>query len=166
MQQLYQNFIAQIKADSGRFTDLGLEPISTIDLYDGQPEAPDAFEFTLPAIFVDYEIDWERGAARQKRGVLSWTVYIMTGPGAGTESWNKQINQGLRRLYYYDLVGELTEKVSADGIGALCLVSERPMLTEYGALHVLTFNAPIVRDKSRKLTPLPGIEPVITISHE
>jgi len=39
------------------FTDKGLPAIEHIDMYLGQPDNPNDFEFTLPALFVEYSID-------------------------------------------------------------------------------------------------------------
>mgnify|MGYP003592875089 FL=1 len=42
------------------FTDNGLPAIAFIDMYMGQPLNPEEFEFILPAVFIDYSIDWQQ----------------------------------------------------------------------------------------------------------
>ena len=104
MQELYRNIIRRLDEARPLFRERGLPPVETVDLYDGQPEDPESFEFTCPALFIDYKIDWERGASGVKRGTVAVDLHILLNPMPGTESWSDQLPDGLQKMEYYDLV--------------------------------------------------------------
>lgn len=161
MQNLHLNIIEVINSNAERFTDLDLTPIRTIDIYNGQPEAAEEFEFLSPAIFVDYSIDWERGGSAHKMGIITLDVHIVTDPRPGTEDWSSRKNEGIKRTLYYSLIGELLESTSSSNTGSLCLIGENPKQTDYFDYHILTFDTTISRQKGRELTPTPNIKPKI-----
>ena len=58
MKQLYKSIQSLFKSPETLqlFQQLNFCPPEFIDLYNGQPESPDDFEFTTPALFIDYSI--------------------------------------------------------------------------------------------------------------
>lgn len=166
MKNLYLKIVETIENSRELFTEKGLLPIETIDLYDGQPDEPNNFEFTCPALFVDYKIDWERGGSGMKRGVVNLDVHILTHPGIGTENFNPRLPEGLQKLEYYDLIAELMERVATDNVSSLALISEEPVLTDYFCYHMLRFNAPIYRHKQNRYTKLCDVKPDIVLKNE
>lgn len=163
MKNLYLKIVETIENSRELFTEKGLLPIETIDLYDGQPDEPNNFEFTCPALFVDYKIDWERGGSGMKRGVVNLDVHILTHPGIGTESFNPRMPESLQKLEYYELLAELLETVYTDHISNLALSGEEPVITDYFCYHMLRFNAQIYRQKRNKYTKLPNVPPAINM---
>lgn len=160
MKNLYLKIIETIENNRELFVSKGLIPVETIDLYDAQPESA-GFEFTCPALFIDYRIEWERGGSRTKNGVLNIDVHILTQPGPGTENSNPRLPEGLNKLEYYELIAELMERVTTDNIPSLALISEEPVLTDYFCYHMLRFNAPIYKDKGNRYTKLNDVKPDI-----
>lgn len=148
MRNLYKNIVEALTEGREAFVGEDLEPISTIDLYANQPEVPSAFEFTYPAVFVDYKIEWERGGSSRKAGMVTVSLHILTHPMPGTENWNPQMDKGLDRLLYYQIIQDLIEGVSSDMVGDLYAIAEEPVQTDYGTYHSIVFDAPIVRFKS------------------
>ena len=66
------------------FRQLNLCPPEFIDLYNGQPESPEDFEFTTPALFIDYSISWDK-AGTMRLGTLTLEVHILTDPTPETK---------------------------------------------------------------------------------
>lgn len=166
MRNLYLKIIEIIENNRELFISKGLLPVETVDLYDAQPEEPGGFEFTCPALFIDYKIEWERGGSRLKNGVLNIDVHIITQPGPGTENFNPRLPEGLQKLEYYDLIAELMERVATDNVPSLALISEEPVLTDYFCYHMLRFNAPIYRHKQNRYTKLCDVKPDIVLKNE
>lgn len=164
MQNLYLKILEQFKNNSHRFKELDLEPIRTVDMYSGQPDNPELFEFTTPAVFVDYNIDWEKGSSAVKRGVLNLTLHIITDPTLGTENWSHNKEEGLRRLMYYALILELMEGVRTDTVGSLYAISEQPEKTDYFDYHTITFQTSITRSKGRLLIKIEDVKPMINLN--
>lgn len=163
MKNLYLKIIETFEKNRERFAESGLLSVETIDLYDGQPDEPNNFEFTCPALFVDYDIDWERGGSSRKQGVVNVEVHVLTHPGTGTESFNPSLPEGLQKLEYYELIAELLEGVCTDNIPPLALIGEKPAITDYFCYHVLKFNTTIYRDKRKKYQKLENVKPIIDV---
>ena len=163
MRNLYLKIIEAFENNKERFTDAGLLPIETIDLYDGQPDEPNNFEFTCPAIFIDYRIEWERGGSMLKKGVVQIDLHVLTHPGMSTENFNPRLPEGLNKLAYYELISELMESVATDNIATPALIGEEPVITDYFCYHLLKFNTAIYRNKGKKYTPISDVKPNIDI---
>lgn len=157
MKNLYLKIIETLENGKEKFLAKGLEPIETIDLYDGQPEHPEDFEFTSPALFIDYRIDWERGGSEVKKGVVSLDIHVVTHPGAGTESFSSALPDALKILDYYEVVASLVENVETEHVSSLALIGEEPVVTDYLCYHILRFNAAITREKERRFIKLKGM---------
>lgn len=164
MKNLYLKIIETLENGKEEFITRGLIPIETIDLYDGQPEHPEDFEFTCPALFIDYRIDWERGGPEIKKGVISLDIHVVTHPGTGTENFSTQLPDALKILDYYEVITSLMEKVGTDQVPPLALISEEPAQTDYFCYHILRFNATITRTKERRFVKLKGMN--LTVNME
>lgn len=133
------------------FRQLNLCPPQFIDLYNGQPESPEDFEFTTPAIFIDYSISWDK-AGTMRLGTLTLEVHILTDPTPETDNLTTPLS-GLEKVDYYETVSDLLEGLSTSETSALVLTSERPVTTDYFNYHAITFTCTI----SRRRTQVTGI---------
>lgn len=164
MQELYRNIIQRLDDARPQFLERGLPPVETVDLYDGQPEDPEAYEFTCPALFLDYKIDWERGASGVKRGTVAVDLHILLNPMPGTENWSDLLPAGLQKMEYYDLVAQILEGVDSTNVGELYITGEEPRQTDYFCYHLFHMNAPIIhRHNTLKPAPLPVVPEITPI---
>ena len=87
MKQLYKSIQSLFKSPETLqlFQQLNFCPPEFIDLYNGQPESPDDFEFTTPALFIDYSISWDK-AGTMRLGTLTLEVHILTDPTPETSA--------------------------------------------------------------------------------
>lgn len=131
------------------FRALSLTPPEYIDLYDGQPEEPDRFEFTTPALFIDYSIDWST-AGTTRIGTLTLEAHVLTDPTDETD--NLSALPGLEKVDYYETVSNLLEDLATSETSGLVLKSERPVTTDYFNYHQLTFTCTISRRRTNITT--------------
>ena len=121
-------------------------PPEFIDLYNGQPEFPEEFEFTTPALFLDYSINWERSGA-MRRGELTLEVHVLTDPTPETDSLPSVI-EGMEKIMYYETISDLLEDLATSETSGLILKQERPITTDYFNYHLLTFSCTISRRRT------------------
>lgn len=154
MKQLYKSIQSLFKSPETLpvFQQLNLCPPKFIDLYNGQPESPDDFEFTTPALFIDYSISWDK-AGTMRLGTLTLEVHILTDPTPETDNLTVPLS-GLEKVDYYETISDLLEGLSTSETSALVLTSERPVVTDYFNYHVITFTCTISR---RRTSILQGI---------
>lgn len=145
MKNLYLKIINTLTANPQNFQAAGLPPVRHIDIYDAQPENYDHFEFTLPAIFIDYSIAWQPHPGRTKTGNLTLQCHVLTHPFASASSGSDHITNGLTRLTYYQFIADQLEGITTPTTGYLTLQSETPVITDYFTYHCLTFHAPLTR---------------------
>lgn len=117
-----------------------------IDLYNGQPEEPNEFEFTLPALFIDYSIAWDR-AGTMRKGELTVEVHVLAEPGEETDNLNVPLS-GLDKVDYYETISDLLEDLSTSETSKLVLKGEKPVATDYFNYHLLTFSCTISRRRT------------------
>lgn len=117
-----------------------------IDLYDGQTESPESFEFTTPALFIDYSIDWDK-AGTMRRGTLTLEVHVLTDPTPEADNLANTL-LGMERVDYYETVSDLLEDVATCETSSLVLKGERPVTTDYFNYHLLTFTCTISRRRT------------------
>ena len=153
MKRLYNSIQSLFHSPETRllFRQLNLCPPQFIDLYNGQPESPEDFEFTTPALFIDYSISWDK-AGTMRLGTLTLEVHILTDPSPETDNLTALLS-GLEKVDYYETVSDLLESLSTSETSALVLTSERPVTTDYFNYHVITFTCTI----SRRRTQVTGI---------
>ena len=128
------------------FEEARLSPPEFIDLYNGQPESPEEFEFTTPALFVDYSINWERSGT-MRRGELTLEVHVLTDPTPETDNL-PPIVEGMEKITYYETISDLLEDLSTSETSGLILKQERPVTTDYFNYHLLTFSCTISRRRT------------------
>ena len=145
MKQLYKTIQELFKQPETiqLFRSLNLSPPEYIDLYDGQPEEPERFEFTTPALFIDYAISWER-AGTMRKGELSVEVHVLTDPTDETDNLSETLS-GMEKIDYYETISNLLEDISTCETSGLLLKGERPVTTDYFNYHLLTFTCTISR---------------------
>lgn len=148
MKQLYKTIQELFKQPEtiSLFRSLNLSPPEYIDLYDGQPEEPERFEFTTPALFIDYAISWER-AGTMRKGELSVEVHVLTAPTDETDNLPDTL-LGMEKIDYYETISDLLEDVSTGETSGLVLKGERPVTTDYFNYHLLTFTCTISRRRT------------------
>ena len=153
MKQLYKSIQSLFKSPETLqlFQQLNFCPPEFIDLYNGQPESPDDFEFTTPALFIDYSISWDK-AGTMRPGTLTLEVHILTDPTPETDNLTAPLS-GLEKVDYYETISDLLEGLSTSETSALVLTSERPVTTDYFNYHAITFTCTI----SRRRTQVTGI---------
>lgn len=148
MKELYttiQNLFST-EATKAVFEEAHLYPPEFIDLYNGQPESPEEFEFTTPALFLDYSINWERSGA-MRRGELTLEVHVLTDPTPETDNLPPTL-EGMEKITYYETISDLLEDLSTFETSGLILKQERPITTDYFNYHLLTFSCTISRRRT------------------
>lgn len=148
MKQLYKAIqtLFQQPETIKAFSQQNLLSPAYIDLYNGQPESPDEFEFTTPALFIDYSIAWDK-AGTMRRGELTVDVHVLTDPAPETDNLSDQLS-GLEKIDYYETVSNLLESLSTSETSGLILKSERPITTDYFNYHLLTLTCTISRRRT------------------
>ena len=148
MKELYttiQNLFST-EATKAVFRESDLYPPEFIDLYNGQPESPEEFEFTTPALFLDYSLNWER-SGEMRRGELTLEVHVLTDPTPETDNLPPTI-EGMERIIYYETISDLLEDLATSETSGLILKQERPITTDYFNYHLLTFSCAISRRRT------------------
>ena len=128
MKQLYKSIQSLFKSPETLqlFQQLNFCPPEFIDLYNGQPESPDDFEFTTPALFIDYSISWDK-AGTMRLGTLTLEVHILTDPTPETDNLTAPLS-GLEKVDYYETISDLLEGLSTSETSAItftCTISRR-----------------------------------------
>lgn len=149
MKPLYQAIQTLFKRPETNkaFTEQNLPAPEFIDLYEGQPEEPERFEFSTPALFIDYSIDWER-AGTMRKGKLTLEVHVLTEPTPETDSLSEPLS-GMEKVDYYETVSNVLEDLATNETSGLVLTGERPVVTDYFNYHLLTFTCTISRRHTR-----------------
>ena len=153
MQNLYLKIVETINQNKQMFIDEELEPPRHIDLYNGQPDNPKAFEFVTPALFVDYGIDWSPGTAGAKQGTLTIDCHILTAARTNSESWSDATAS--KELLFHEIIMELLESVSTDNVTSLICTGEKPSQTDFFDYHIMTFTAATYRQKRKRTISIP-----------
>lgn len=148
MKELYQSIQKIFKKDETieSFRNLHLPVPEYIDLYNGQPEMPEDFEFSTPALFIDYSVSWER-AGVMRRGELTLDVHVLTDPTPETDNLTSEI-EGLEKITYYETVSNILEDLATSETSGLVLKGERPVATDYFNYHLLSFSCTISRRRT------------------
>lgn len=134
---------AQVDPENSMFATAAIEPPQYVDLYDGQPEIPEQFEFICPALFIEYAIEWTKtGSVRM--GTLTLTVHVLTDAMEDTHLIN-QLPTGFQKIDYYETVVNMLEGLETAETSGLILTHERPVTTDYFNYHELTFTCQISR---------------------
>ena len=124
------------------FIDAGLKPIQHIDKYRGQPAEPTQFEyFELPALFIDWNMKWER-AGKTYNGTVNLEFHLLTDATWSTANISTNRVAGLKSVVYLTLVRYVLDRVKSDNTGPLIRAEDTPIETEVTNYHLLKYNAP------------------------
>ncbi len=137
MDKLYIAILEKITANATVFTDQQLPAPRFIDLYRGQPHAPERFEamFT-PCIFIEYEIDW-------KAGELTLNLHVMLDMNHPTSSVSPNRLKGLDIIKFYKVLNTVVENLESENTGKLKRTNERPAETDAANYQIITYNTSI-----------------------
>lgn len=161
MKELYTTIQNLFSTEDAKavFRESDLYPPEFIDLYNGQPESPEEFEFTTPALFIDYSINWERSGA-MRRGELTLEVHVLTDPTPETDNL-PPIIEGMEKITYYETISDLLEDLSTSETSGLILKQERPITTDYFNYHLLAFSCTISRRRT-DISSIGSLDNIIT----
>lgn len=140
MRTIIEKTSQRIEDNSDVFISQGLSMPDTIDVYMGQPLAPDQFEFGLPAIFIDYMADY-------KNETLYVYLHVLQNYSEDTENYAPD---RVRGMCYNDFL--TTIKCLLNGLrigktfGVLKLHQETPEQTNDFYYHKITFSCSIKTD--------------------
>lgn len=122
MKDLYLK-IHDIFSDSttkSQFTDVGLKPIRSIDLYAGQDFNPDLFEAKVfPALFIGWDINYD-----SKSTVATLNVRLAYEQLRDTSNIGTNKATGLKFLDTVRLTDDILKSIQTDSIGKITLTSE------------------------------------------
>lgn len=155
MHQLYPAILERFEDKKEWFTRNGLLPIATIDMYMEQPVKPNEFEFILPAIFIDYNIDWNEG-------IITVDAHCLSEYLEDTENFAANITSGLNYVKSIAVVRHIITNTKTDFISCLKPQGERPATTDYFHYQILSFKANIEDYIDNELIPAPMTDTEIT----
>jgi hypothetical protein len=144
MRILYEKILETFAENKGIFADKGLIAPKFIDLYDSQPDTPEEFEFMCPALFIDYNIVWDKRGG-QRIGTLLLEVHCLSSDTPETDNLSQRLPEGLKKIDFYETVADLLDGLATEETSDLVLKAERPVTTDYFNYHVLTFECTISR---------------------
>ncbi|RKR83204.1 hypothetical protein BDD43_3406 [Mucilaginibacter gracilis] len=137
MDQLFEDVIAKFESKKALFTGAGLKA-PFIDFYMGQPEHPEFFEFTLPAVFMDYSIvPMKQGLLWVNATTLSFHCIPEIAPSASSISPRR--TQGLKQIIWYGLVKDVLDTVTGRHYTSLTRGHESPSYTPDFKYHIINY---------------------------
>lgn len=140
MRTILDRIIEQITSNPEAFTSQGLIAPQTVDIYLGQPIAPDQFEFALPAIFIDYMADYNNN-------LVYIYLHVLQDYSEDTESYAPDRENGMRFNDHLMTIKRLLHGLrSSRPFGVLRLYQEAPTQTDYFYYHTITFCCKIETD--------------------
>lgn len=140
MQELILKLYDTFEGAEDLFTAAGLVPVRCMDLYRGQPQAPEQFEYyDLPALFFDFSISWSL-EGKYYNGLLTLDVHVVTDATWDTGNISTNKLEGLKKTTFIEMVRRLLDGVSTNESSKLKRVAERPMEAAVTNYHVLTYN--------------------------
>lgn len=105
-----------------KFTKYDLLSSFFIDIYRSQPLEPEFYEyFSLPAIFVDYDL---QGQGKNKPRLVTMTLHIVTDEMPDASNIAIQRDTGLKRFLYHYIIQDILEGNRLGNTTALKFISE------------------------------------------
>lgn len=154
MNTVIDKIMQRIEDNSAVFTRKGFLAPQTIDTYQGQPIAPDQFEFTLPAIFIDYMADYNSEK-------LYIYLHVLQDYTEDTENFAPDRANGMRFNEYLTTVKCLLNGMRIGGaFGVLKLHQELPTQTEFYYYHQITFSCSLKTDLYAQAVKYVDVNPV------
>jgi hypothetical protein len=115
------------------FTDKGLNGKFYMDVYRGQVEEPEAFEYySLPAIFVDYSM---QGQGKKQPRLITLNLHIVTDATPSASNISEEMTKGLDVFMYNLLIQKLLEGKTIGNTSALVFLSEIPVTADVVNYH-------------------------------
>ena len=157
MKQYIQLIRNTIEAHAADFTAAGVLPPQTIDVYMGQPNNPEDFEFTLPAVFIDYSADYDGE-------VLDIQLHVVQDFLDDTENFAPQRDEGLRFVTFLSVLKKCLYGLKMRPVfGVLKLYQETPMQTDFFNYHLLTLSCSFNSDLYAETELYTDVEPVSAV---
>ena len=157
MNTAIDKIMQRIENNSAAFTRKNFIAPQTIDTYQGQPIAPDQFEFTLPAIFIDYMADYNSEK-------LYIYLHVLQDYTEDTENFAPDRANGMRFNEYLTTIKRLLNGVRLGGaFGALKLHQEVPVQTEFYYYHQITFACTLNNDLYAQTQKYIDATPVVPV---
>lgn len=138
MERMYKKIVETIELNKQKFINAGVHFPETVDVFLGQPDNPELFEFFTPAIFVDYSADYD--------GELLY-IYIHALQDFGKDSENfTNSNEGLNYFKFLTVLKRCLNGIKIPPIfGVLKLHEEVPIVSEFN-YHQITFKCNLYMD--------------------
>lgn len=157
MNTAFEKIMQRIANNSAAFTESNLIAPLTIDTYQGQPIAPEQFEFALPAIFIDYMADY----SNEKLYIY---LHVLQDYAEDTENFSQDRANGMRFNEFLTTIKRLLNGMRIGGaFGALKLHQELPIQTEFFYYHQLTFVCTLNNDLYARTVKYIDANPVVPV---
>ncbi len=148
MNRLYNAIVQTITDNKQAFIDAGIKPPAFIDVYQGQPSDPDQAEFALPAVFVDYSVDYENNMAYAY-------LHVVTDYGSDTDSLSPSREAGLDYIKSLKILKRILQHIKpSPAFGVLRLHQETPTVSEFFLYHQITFRCALYLELDEELNTL------------
>lgn len=145
MEQIYNTISNALIENANLFRDHGVMPVKFVDIYDGQPSEAESFEFPLPAVFVDYEIDWGFGVGSES-GTVTIELHALYDDQAPSDNLRKK-GKRVKKLIFNQIISEILNNLKCEHCTTFVLKSEKSVLSDFFAYHKFTISTQISRGK-------------------
>lgn len=133
----FLNLYAIVAAEKQKFEEQGLNGNFFMDIYRGQPEDPEQYEFfSLPAIFIDYT---NTGQGKDKPRLIQITLHLLIDEENDMNNFAPDNIAGMNRFVYCAILQEILEGKKLVNNSALKFVSEVPIDNPVADYHSIIF---------------------------
>ncbi|MFH6945123.1 hypothetical protein [Flavobacterium sp. FlaQc-50] len=133
----FLNLYSIIEAEKQKFEDRGLNGNFFIDIYRGQPEDPEQYEFfSLPALFIDYTVT---GQGKDRPRLIQITLHLLIDEENDMSNVAPNNLVGMNRFVYCGILQEILEGRKLVMNSALKFISEVPIDNAVADYHSLIF---------------------------
>ncbi|MDR1865977.1 MAG: hypothetical protein LBR08_10455 [Bacteroidales bacterium] len=133
MDRVYNKITETLEANAEAFTRAGLTPPAVVDVFMGQPDVPQDFEFVLPAVFFDCSADFDGET-------LLIDLHVLTDFMEDTENIAPDRNRGLYYFRFLNVIKRCLKGMKTPPVfGPLVPYRETPVRTDFYNYHLLTF---------------------------
>lgn len=140
MKRLLEKIQQTLDDNRQLFLDNGIQPVATFDLFYNQPSSPDGFEWDLPAIFLDYMLDYDN----ERAYIYLHCIYE---DAEDTDNREDDRDYGLKYLTFLSLIKHLLKGVKTPPLfSALQLYQDSPVQSDYFHYHTLSFTCTLLDD--------------------
>jgi hypothetical protein len=110
--KLYNTILNKFEDKKQLLIDAGITEALMVDMFMGQPNNPDAFEMTTPAVFIDYSIDWQNE-------VVYIDAHVIMDYEQETENFSLNRELGLRYLNLLAFVRYCLHGLKSEDLGKM-----------------------------------------------